>query len=132
MPFSMMFVMAALDIRVILQRTGQEGLNGRVCVSLYAAEQTDICFCQRHLRAAADAAADQCIHALRRKEACQRAMAAAIGIYDLRREDFPILCFIYFELSSVSKMLEDLTILISDCDFHRIAPPKFVSDICRL
>lgn len=131
-PFPVMLMVAALDIRVILQRTGQERLYRCVCISLHAAEQTDIRFCQRHLCTAADTAADQRIHALRRKEACQRAMAAAIGIYDLRREDFPILRFIYFELSSVSKMLEDLAILISDCDFHGIAPPKFVSDICRL
>lgn len=131
-PFPVMLMMAALDIRVILQRTGQERLNCRVCVALHAAEQTDIGFCQRHLRAAADAAADQRIHALCRQKARQSAMTATVGIYNLRRKDFAVLCFIYFELSSVSKMLEYLSILISDCNFHGFAPPKFVSGICRL
>ena len=132
MPFPVMLMMAALDIRIIRKRTGQKCLNRRICVALHTAKQTDIRFCQRHLCATADAAADQCIHALRRQKARQRAITAAVGIYNLRRKDFAVLRFIYFELSGVSKMLEDLTILISDCNFHGFAPPKFVSGICRL
>ena len=85
MSFPVVLMMAALDIRIIRKRTGQECRNGCICVSLYAAEQTDICLCQCHLRTATDAATDQGIHALRCKETCKRAMAAAVGIYDLRR-----------------------------------------------
>ena len=58
MSFPVMLVMAALDIRVIHKRTGQECFNRFICIALHAAEQTDIRFCQSHLRAAADTAAD--------------------------------------------------------------------------
>lgn len=132
MPCPVMLMMAALDIRVVLQRTRQERLYDSICVALHTAQQTDIRFCECGLRTAANAAADQRIHALRRKKACKRAMTAAVGVHNLRRKDFPILGFIYFELGGMTKMLEYLTVLISDCDFHETTPPYFVSGICRL
>ena len=132
MVFPVMLMMAALDIRVILQRTGQKRLDSRVCAALHTAQQADIRFCKCGLRTAADTAANQRIHALRREKACKRAMAAAVGVHNLRRKDFPILDFIYFELGGMTKMLEYLAVLISDCNFNATAPPYFVSGICRL
>ena len=84
MPFPVVFIVAALDIRVICQRTGQEGLHRCICAALHAAEQADICFRQRSLRTTADAAADQRIHALRGQKACERTMTAAVGVHNLR------------------------------------------------
>ena len=107
-PLAVMLVMAALDIRVICQRAGQESRDRLVRAALHAAQQTDVRLCERGLRAAADAPADQGIHALRRQEACERTVPAAVGVNDLRREDFPVLCLIYFELGGVAEMLEYL------------------------
>ena len=93
-PLAVVLMMTALDIRIIRKRTGQESCDRVVRAALYSAKQADIRLRQRRLCAAADAAADQGIHALCRKEARQRAVAAAVGIYDPGRTDFSVPCFI--------------------------------------
>ena len=86
-----MLVVAAPDIRIILERAGQERPDRFVRPALHAAQQADAGLGQRGLRAAADAAANQRIHALRRQEARKRPMPAAIGINDPRGKD----CLLY-------------------------------------
>ena len=109
MPLAVMLVVAATDIRIILERAGQERPDRFVRPALHAAQQADAGLGQRGLRAAADAAADQRIHALRRQEARKRPMPAAVGINNLRGKDFPVRCFIYFELGGMPKVLEYLS-----------------------
>ena len=53
---------------------------------------------QSRLRTAADASADQSVHAVLHQEACQCAVTAAVGINNFRMDDFAVRCFIKLEL----------------------------------
>ncbi len=55
----LMVVMVAADVGVIVQSARQEGLHSTVRAAGHAAVELDACRRQRHLSAAADAAADE-------------------------------------------------------------------------
>lgn len=87
--------------------------------------ELDIGVIQRDLRAHADAAANQRIHALRGEETGERAMTAA-----LRRDDgtdhLAVLHFVDLELLGMAKVLENLTVFVSDCNLHQTIPPMLL------
>ncbi len=59
-----MVMVIAVYIRIIAQRTGQQRCYSLVRGALYASVKSDTCLGQRHLRSAADTAADQHIYAV--------------------------------------------------------------------
>ena len=82
---SMVFMMAALDIGIVIQSPCQEGCHRSVRKALYAAVDYDARLSQRHLGTAADAAADQHLHIQIMEQGCQRTVAAAVGAHHLAR-----------------------------------------------
>ena len=70
------------------------------------------------LEAAADAAADERVHAVLHQKACQCAVTAAVGVNDFRMSDFAVRSFIKLELFGVAEMLKNLTVFIGNCNFH--------------
>ena len=115
-----MVVVAAPHIRVEAERAREQGGDRFVRAAGYAAVQADARLPERHLRAAADAAADQRIHAVGLQKARQRAMAAAVGIDDLRAPDRAVLHIVELELRGVAKVLEDAAVFIGDCNSHGV------------
>ena len=113
-----MVMMVALRIRVIGQVPIQQCLHLRIRIARRAGIKLNAGFCQRHTRAAADAAADQDIYTVLAQKAGQCAMAAACRIHNLRGNDPAILHRIQLELLAVAEMLEHLTILIGNRNFH--------------
>ena len=83
-----------------------------------AAVELDTGLRQCHLGTAADAAADQGIHALLHQEARQRAVAAAVGVHHFLPDDLAVRHFIDLELLRVAEVLENLTVFIGNCNFH--------------
>jgi len=72
----------------------------------------------RLLCAAADAAADERVHAVLHQEARQRAVAAAIGVDHFGGDDPVTVDLIDLELLGVAKVLEDLAVFVGNCNFH--------------
>ena len=75
---------------------------------------------QGGLRTHADPAADQGVGLRGFQETGQRAVAAAVGGYDLLRYDFAVLHVVELELLRVAEMLEDLSVFISYRNSHSI------------
>ena len=113
-----MSVVAAVYVRIVSKSPCKKCQNRFVRVSGNAAVQLDASLCQGILCASADSAADQSIHTVLPQKSCQSAVAAAVGVYDFRRSDLSIFDVIDLKLGSVSKVLKNLSIFISNCNFH--------------
>ena len=116
---AMLVVMViAADIWIIDKSTGQQSVYRSVGIAACASVEADTGFRQSHLSTAADAAADQRIDAVLHQKACQRTVAAAIGVNDFGMSDFAVQDFVKLELLGMSEMLKDLSVFIGNCDFH--------------
>ena len=114
----LMVMVVAVDIGIIAEVSDQQRRDRRVRLTADAAVELDARLCQRGLRAAADAAADQSVHAALHEEARQRAMAAAVGVDHLCADDLAVRYVVELELRRVAKVLEDHAVFIGNCDFH--------------
>ena len=114
----LMVVVVAVNIGIIAQISAEQCVHRCVSVSADTAVELDARFGQRCLRSAADAAADQRIHAVLHQKARQRAVTAAVGINNFRMNDLAIRSFIKLKLLGVAEMLENLTVFIGNCNFH--------------
>ena len=112
-------VVTAHDIRIVVQLTGEEGRNCFICTACDTAVQLNASLIERHLRTAADAAADQCVNLIGCEKAGECAVSAAVGVDNPGRRDRAALYVVKFKLCRVSKMLEHLPVLISNCNSHR-------------
>ena len=115
-------MVAAAGIGIICQSVSQESLHGLVCIAHNAAVDLDIRILQRKAGAAADAAANEHIHAKALQKASQGAMAAAVGVHHLGGNHFARLCGIDFKLGGVTKVLEHIAIFVGNCNFHNFSP----------
>ena len=117
--FAMLVVMVVtVNIGIVAQTSAEQCAHCRVSVPADTAIELDTRLGQSCLRTAADAAADQSVHAVLHQEACQCAVTAAVGVNDFRMSDFAVHSFIKLELLGVAEMLKDLTVFIGNCNFH--------------
>ena len=121
-----MVVMIAAYVGIVSQLPCQECLHRFVRITGNAAVNLNTGTCQRHLRATADAAANQNLRAHAAQQACQSAVAAAAGIIDLGGYDLAVLNLINLKLGGMSKMLEDFPLPISNRDFHFLYPFRMI------
>lgn len=113
-----MVMMVAVHVGIKGESPRQQGCYGFVCRTLHAAVQGDAGLGQGHLRAAADAAADQRIDALSLQKSSQRAVAAAHRVDDFCTDDCAVFYFVNLKLFRVAEMLENLALFICNCNFH--------------
>ncbi len=113
-------VMVAGGIRVEFQIIVQIIANSLIGAARNTSDKSDAGFAQSVLGAASDASADQDVYASFLEEACQSSVTAATCADHLFA--FYVLVFDVIDLETlgVAKMLEDLTIFISNGDFHFI------------
>ena len=119
----MMVVVIAPDIGVEGQIACQEICNRCVCITGASTVKLDTGLGQCHLCTAADAAADQNICVQRAQNTCQRTVTAAASVHHFGCDDIAVLNFVNLELLGVTKMLEDLTVSVSNCDSHEFFAP---------
>ena len=108
-------VVVAPDIGVVAERPRQQCVYRRVRLAADAAVEPDARLCQRRLRATADTAADQGIHALLHQKARQYAVPTAVGIHDLCTDNLAFRDLIELKLRGVTKVLENLSPPIGQC-----------------
>jgi len=114
----MMVVVVTFGIWIIRKVPCNKTLYCLVCISVDAAIELNACLGKRHLRATANAAADQHIYIEPGKKARKCAVAAAIGIDHLSGENSIPFNGINFELLRMTEVLKNFTMVISYCDFH--------------
>ena len=107
-------VMATLYIGIIYQSTVDQCLDSFVSRARYAAVKSDSSLCQRILCATADATANQYIDTEIFQKSSQSAVTAPSSIFNGRREDFAVFDLINFEVFSVTEVLIDLPVFVSD------------------
>ena len=116
--FMVMVVVIAMGVRVVSKRSLRERLCRLVRASLHAGVELDADVGQRHLRAHADAAANQRVDLGRLQESRQRAVPASVGINDLLSRDFSVFYIVQLELFRMSEVLKNLSVVISNRDSH--------------
>ena len=117
--FAMRMVMVVtVNIGVVAQTSAEQSLHRCVSVPADTAVELDARLGQSCLRTAANASANQSVHTVLHQEACQCAVAAAVGINNFRMRDFAIRSFINLELFGMAEMLKNLTVFIGNCNFH--------------
>ena len=95
---------AAYHVGVVVQRSGGQCFHRLVCAVGHTAVQPDARRGQCRLCAAADAAADQCVHVQRAQNACHCALAVTAGIHHFRGNDFAVFHIVDLELLRVAKV----------------------------
>ena len=89
-----MVMVVTVNIGIVAQISAEQCAHRRVGVPADTAVELDARFGQSCLRTAADASANQSVHAALHQEACQCAVTAAVGVNDFRMSDFAVRCFI--------------------------------------
>ena len=127
----LMVMVVTVNIGIVAQTSAEQCVHRCVSVPADTAVELDARFGQSCLRTAADASANQSVHAVLHQEACQCAVTAAVGINNFRMNDFAVRSFIKLELFSVTEMLKNLTVFIGNCNFHNgISFVIFVGFFC--
>ena len=106
------------DIGIEIQLTRRECFHRRVCAAGHAAVELNARRSQSHLGTAANAAADQHVRMQSCQDPSQGAVAAALGIDHFGRHDLSVLHLIDLKLGRMAEVLENLTVFISNCNFH--------------
>ena len=123
--FPMVVVMITPDIGIEVQLTCYQRFCCYISASGNTTVKPDTRIAERHLRTAANTAADQDIHLQGAQKSCQRTMAAAARIHNLRRNDISIFHIIDFELFGVTEVLKDFSVFVSNCDSHNMISFRF-------
>ena len=114
----LMVMVVTVNIGIVAQISAEQCAHRRVSVPADTAVELDARFGECCLRTAADASANQSVHAVLHQKACQCAVTAAVGVNDFRMSDFAAHSFIKLELFGVAEMLKNLTVFIGNCNFH--------------
>ena len=118
--FRVMFSMViALHIGVKLKAARQQIFHCCVSFTGNTAVKLNSSFGKCLLSAAADTAADQDGYTGRFQKACQCTVTAAVGVYQCGCGDFAVFHVVEFKLFCVTKVLKNLSVFVSDCNFHR-------------
>ena len=114
----MVVVVIAFCGRVIVESACCEAFHSLVSITLDAAEQLYARLSQRHLCAAANSSADEHVCAESGKKTCKSAVTAAVGGNNFGGDYLAILHGVELKLLGVTKMLKNLSIFVSYCNFH--------------
>ena len=116
----LMVMVVTVNIGIVAQTSVEQCAHRRISVPADTAVELDARFGQCCLRTAADASANQSVHAVLHQEACQCAVTAAVGINNFRMSDFAVRSFIKLELFGVAEMLKNLTVFIFYADLEPV------------
>ncbi len=127
-----MICVVTVNIGIVAQISAEQCVHRCISVPADTAVELDARFGQSRLRTAADASADQSVHAVLHQKTCQCAVTAAVGVNDFRMNNFAVCSFIKLELFSVAEMLKNLTVFIGNCNFHNGISFAFLLDFSVL
>jgi hypothetical protein len=103
---------------VVDKFTPEVHLYSSICVAGRTRADLDPCVPERVQSAAAKTAADEDLYILIRKKAGQRSVADAIGTDHPTVNDLVVFYLVNFEVFCSSKVLKDISVVVSCRDFH--------------
>ena len=120
----------ALTVMIAVGTCGNQGsvekiLNCLVRIALGACYHRDACLLKRVHGASAKAAADHDLNCTVCQKSGQSAMADTVGTDHFAGDDFAVFNVIYFKILCSSEVLEDISVIISNCYFHLLCHPLF-------
>lgn len=115
-----MAVVVALNIGIEYQLIVDQCFCSSICAAGNTAVQLDSGCCQCHLGTAANTAANQGIGIQGSEHTGQCTVTAAEGIHHLGRNNLAFCNIIDLKLTGMTKMLEDHTVFIGNCNSHLI------------
>jgi len=113
-----MVMMVASDIWVIAKTVHKQSFHCCITGAAYTAIEFDACICKSCLCTAAYSAADKNISTDNFQKTSQSTMSLTICVNHFGRYNFVAFNFINFELRCMTKVLEHLSVFISNCNFH--------------
>ena len=116
----MMPVVVTAGIGVIFQRSFNKSFYSSISSALNSCIKLDPGIGKCRLRTHANASANQSIRLNRLQESCKSSVAAAVGRYDLFVYDPALRNVVQLKLLGMTKVLEDLSVFIGDCDSHTV------------
>lgn len=119
MCFAIMVMVITADMGIVVQGPRQQRFDGIVCAAADATIKLNARLSQRRLCATANAATDQGIYAIFYQKTSQCAVSISVSIYYLCACDFAIRYIVNLKSFCVSKVLENFSIFISYCNFHK-------------
>ena len=133
----LMVMVITMNIGVIAQISAEQCAHRCISVPADTAVELDARIGQSCLGTAADAPANQSVHAVLHQEACQCAVTAAVGINNFRMSDFAVFSFIKLELFGIftnvqkkrifSKILSILNVVMTVAKQQTFLSDRFVS-----
>ena len=121
----MVTMVIAHNIGIVVQLTGKQCRHSSIRTAGNTAVKTNARLGQRSLGTAADAAADQHIRVQCMEHTGQGTMASAVGTDHLRGDDLTVANIIDLKKLRVAKVLENITVGISDCNSHNLFSFRF-------
>ena len=88
----LVIMVVTVNIGIVAQTSVEQCAHRRISIPTDTAVELDARLGQCCLRTAADASANQSVHAVLHQEACQCAVTAAVGINNFRMDDFAVRC----------------------------------------
>ena len=123
MPFAVIVVVRTDGIGIVLQAACEQSGHLGVRVSGHAGIELNPRLGQGIAGAAADTAADQHLRAALPQEARQGPVSAAVGIHHPAGDKLAVLHLVKLELLRMAKVLKDLSVFVSNRNFHHHFPP---------
>ena len=111
-------VMITSDLGIEIQFICKQSIYCIVARAADTAVKPNACTCKCHLSTTANSAANENIstHCLQKARQCT--VTASIRVNDLGRNDLSILYCVDLKLLGMSKVLKDLSVFVSNCNFH--------------
>ena len=117
-PLTVMVVVVARYVGIKSERAVKQRIGCGIAIPADSAVKLDTCHSKCHLCTTADPSANKCINTQRGKKSCKRSVTAAVGIDYFTVYDFSVFCGINLKLLGVTKVLKDLSVFVSYCNFH--------------
>ena len=114
----LVIVVVALDVRIIAEIVRKKRLDRCIARTADTAVELDARLRKSHLCATADTSADQYRYVLLREKSRKCAVTASVRIHDRCGNDLAVLYCVDLKLLGVTEMLKDLSVFVSNCNFH--------------
>jgi len=108
-----------LYVGIVVKSALKISKNCFVCRTGYSTSKLNISVCKSHLCSAANTAANKEINSQICKHTCKSAMTMSLGANDFAAQNFTVIGVVNFKLLGMSKVLENLTVFVGYCNFHK-------------
>jgi hypothetical protein len=116
-------MVTAIGVGVVAEIACNKSFNRLIAISAYTAQKLDARTGKCHLGTTSDASANQHVCTKRQENGCERAMSLTVGANNGAVCDFSVRYGVYLKLLGMSEVLKNLSVFVSNCNFHVVISP---------